>query len=242
MTIFDPTLFYFILAFLLGAIVALSELLSRYSWPLSSILTSGAGLMYLLLNAIVSILAYFAAVEWNWMPALTGQYEFWRVLAVGILGMAFLRSSFANVKLGGKEVSAGLCLLITIFEKRAERALDQDVALERYGNVTQLVQGLTYRVTRNYLCAVTEGVLRSLSKVEAKTFQDDVAGIDALDVDDSTKMELFSMRIIDITGLKLFTNLAQIAKTKFSSVIETDQKISAQKLLGLKAAKKLFSE
>lgn len=85
---------YYIFAFIIGFIVGLSELLSRYPWPVLSIFKSVDGWIYLLLNSIAAVLAYQVAVDWQLIPDISDKGELWRVFFASLFGMGILRSFF----------------------------------------------------------------------------------------------------------------------------------------------------
>jgi hypothetical protein len=227
-------------AFLIGTSVGLSELLSRYSWTFRDIIMLSAGLTYLGLNGGVAVVAYLAAVQWNLLSVLHDKNELWRVLAISLLAMAALRSAFANIRIGGKEVAAGLASFIEIFLRRAERELDQKLGLGRLEAIADALEGLTYAATKDYFLAMTEGVMRSLTKPDVEGLQNDVSKIDALEVDDATKMALLGMRIVERTDLSLFVSLAQRAKVQLASANRLATERASDRIQRLAAARNLL--
>lgn len=208
---------WMVLAFAIGAIIALSELLSRYSWKIKVIVSSCGGWLYMALNGSTAILVYCASVEWEFYAGLEGKSEFWRTIVVSFLAMAVLRSSFFNVKIGNREFGAGFSAFIDIFKGYAERSLDQSVAQKHLEAITPLVCELTYAASKDYLYSMCEGSLRSVAKTEMANLNKDLEKIDKMEVNDSTKMRLFAVRISEVTGLKLFKCLAADAKNNLSN-------------------------
>ena len=231
----------YLLALVIGAFVGLSELLSRYTWTLRSVMASAAGLSYLGLNGIAAMFAYFAAVQWNFHAGLEGKSEFWRVLVISSLAMAALRSSFINLQIGNRQFGAGFASILEIFMHRAERVLDQKLVKDRWGKVAPIIEGLTYRATKTYLAAVSEMALRSLSAQENNILQQDLAKIDVLEVEDGIKMQLFAMRIVEKTSLELFISFAETARIKLAVENERVNEEKVNKMQRLKDAKKLLA-
>ena len=104
------------------------------------------------------------------------------------------------------------------------------------------MEGLTYTVTKTYLFAVSEGVLRSISKQEIEVLNKHVARIDSLAVNDATKMQLFAMRIVEVTGLELFVSFAKAARVNLGDENLLATKQRATKLKKLSEVKALLSE
>jgi hypothetical protein len=227
---------YFALAFLVGGFVGLSELLSRYAWKFGDIVRSGWGLVYLIANGIVATIAYTAALQWGLLPDLAAKAEAWRACVIAILSMAVLRSALFNIKVGDKDVGIGLTAFIEIYLRHAERVLDQRIQNTRWQTISELVDGMSYSGTRNYLFAVAQGVLRSLSHDEVEALRNEVAKIDLLEADDPTKMEIFAMRISEKTGLELFIAFAERAKAIYP-IRDTSGARIAAKLQQLAEAK-----
>lgn len=218
------------LATLIGAGVGLSELLSRYSWTIRNICSSAAGWAYLAINGAAALLAYLFAVDWGFDKGLTGKPEGWRVLAVSLLAMVFLRSSLATIRIGDREVGVGLVSLVEVFLRRAEKVLDQGVSRDRWTNVGARTSELTYDATRAYFVTVAESLLRSLNDTERDSWHRELTKIDESDVDADTKMRLLAICIADRLGDDLFATIADNAKQQFADAIgrekrkrETDQ-------------------
>lgn len=224
----------------IGALVGLAELLSRYNWTIRRIVCSSSGFAYLAINGAVAALAYAAAVDSGFLIPADGKAEHWRVVIVSLGAMAAFRSAFAHLKIGGQDFPAGFAAIVDIFKRRAERVLDQDVAEERIERIAPLVEGLTYAATRNYLYAVTEGALRSVSEQEIEVLRKDFAKIDGLEVEDATKMQLLAIRIVELTSLELFVLFAKRAQKQLAPQNAAEIERAAQKRQKFAAARRLF--
>jgi hypothetical protein len=232
---------YCFTAFALGGLVSLAELLSRYKWTLREIGRSSAGWSYLGLSGAAALVAYLLAVDWELDLGLKDKNEIWRVLAVASLGMVVLRSSFANLRIGDKDFPAGPAAILEFAMSRAEKSLDRKLALERWESLRSVVDGLTYAATRNYLMAVSEGTLRSLSSKEIVTIRADVEKIDKLEVDDVTKMKLFAFRLTEDISLELFKSFATAAKVELAAANQLAAKQVSKSLQRLAEIKKTLT-
>jgi len=231
---------YFLISFTVGCIVALSELLGRYSWSLSDILRSAAGRAYLMLNGAISLIAYLAALDWKLGLGLEGRSEIWRVLLVSISAMAVIRSAFLNVKVDGKEVSAGFALIFDIFVRRSERVLDQELTEKMWLEITPIIKGMSYKETHSHLMVLSKGALRSISKEEEEALEQALSKIDRLEVDDSTKMQLLAMLLVHKTSISLFKTLAAQVKEQNLTENKLAKDSVADKLSKLKQLKEEF--
>jgi hypothetical protein len=203
-------------AFFVGAAIALSELLSRYSWRIRSIIFSSGGLLYMSVNGGVAALVYYASVQWELFAGLKEKSEFWRTLVVSFLAMAILRSSL-NFKVGNHEFGAGFSAFIDVFKGYAERILDQNVTKDQLEAIGPFIVSLTYVGSRNFLLSMCGTALQSIRKDEKAVLDSDLKKIDQMTVSDSAKMRLFALRLSQITGVKLFKCIAADAKNCLSS-------------------------
>jgi hypothetical protein len=202
-------------AFAVGAFVGLSELLSRYtSAGAFEIARLRGGKSYLVLNGLVAVLAYYAAVDWQINLGLEGKSEIWRVLLISVASMAILRTSFLNLRFGDKEVPTGMATFVQIFLTRSERSLDQELEGARYTRIGNVLKGLTYESVRKHILVESRLLLKSLTPKDLNDLDEAAKKIDEVDLEDDTKMKLLSRRIIDIIGENLFVKIAQTIKNE----------------------------
>jgi len=197
---------YFV-SFLIGGLVGLTELLSKYTWSFCNIFKNSAGWLYISVSGSGSLLAYFFIVSFGLMPSVKATGWFWHVFISSVLGVAVFRSSFANLDVGGKQFSAGVGVILDVFKKRAERNLDQDIQDSLYITVLPLVSKLSFAAAKDHLVLLSSEVLRSLSDQEKKEYLKGVDRISKLTAPDSSKMVVFSLLLINLTGEKLFKTI-----------------------------------
>ena len=215
------------LAAVVGASVGLSELLSRYAWSIKTIVSTGAGWWYLAINGFVAALAYQAAIDWGISVGLTGKPEWWRAVIVALLSMAFLRSAFANIRIGDRNVGVGLVTFVEVFKTRAERQLDQRLTQERWTKVGSVVADLTYESAGEYLVSVTMTILPSLTDAEREIVLRDTSKIRELEVESGAKMLMLAMCLERWLGQELLSQIAADASKRFLAVA-TEQKRQAE--------------
>jgi hypothetical protein len=208
---------YCVTAFALGGLVGLTELLHRYKWNLCDIGGCAAGWFYICLNGIASLAAYLLAVDWNLYFGLEGKSEVWRVILVSSMSLTLLRVSFAKLHSEHPESAAGPSAILQFAMGRAEKSLDRKLALKRWESIQSVVIGLNFKKARPYILAVSETTLRALSTSEINILRNDVAKIDALDVEDVVKMKLFAYRLTEEITLELFESFAKAAKTELGT-------------------------
>lgn len=226
----------YLIAFLIGLIVGLSELLGRYDYAISSIFSSGASWCYIGFNGLISVLGYQASIDWNLSFGIPAGLVYWKIFVVSLMAMAILRSAF-TIKVGEQNFGVGLVTIIDIFMKRAKTRLDQKLTLERWDEVGSKLTGLTYEATRNYFVTVALAILPSASPEEAERTQNSVNKIGILEVDADTKMQLLAMFLSGKLGAKLFTRIAADAAGKFAEEVKRERDQRHDKMTRLTALK-----
>lgn len=132
----------------IGALVGISELVSRYRDEPTRALFTMPAVLYVALNAIAALLALGIGgvqVANAGEPGVLGVH--WGlVLACGLGAMAILRSALFVVRTDGKDLQVGPGSLVQMLLDAADRALDRLRAEERAWTVAKLMETLTSRV------------------------------------------------------------------------------------------------
>lgn len=126
-------LWYIVLAGILGATVGTSELVSRYRDEPSQALRSPPALMYLILNALVSVSVYALLTHYGrtLIPALAND-PLMRSITAGFGAMAILRSKFFTLRTEkGEDIGIGPDAAIAAFLSAADRGVDRARAKRR---------------------------------------------------------------------------------------------------------------
>jgi len=228
-------MFFFnvLLAFLIGFAAAFAELLSRYSDP-KKIFSTYPSWVYLFINAGTSALVYYLLVEFKW---LEGTNESMRVLAAGTSAMAILRSSFASIKIGGKQVEAGLASILQVFLNWADRAFDQYRSSSNLTEVKRIMTNVDFKKAMTALPTTCFNSMKSVPDDEQKRVGTDLVALSENDdLDDTTKAINLGSILADVTGLQLLdkaksTLFDSIKKDENDQGQETDRKELLRKQL-----------
>lgn len=131
------------LAAVLGMVLAGSELLSRYrDQPVRAVL-SQPGLIYLLVNGLISALVYGLLVRFssNLFPVVQTDRLLGAMIA-GLGAMAVLRSKFFSFRTqAGDDISIGPDVIASAYLDSANRSIDRDRAVSRLALVFSLTAG-----------------------------------------------------------------------------------------------------
>jgi hypothetical protein len=132
----------------IGALVGISELVSRYRDEPTRALFTMPALLYVALNAVAGLLALGLGAS---LVNDTGEVgmlgvRWGLVLACGLGAMAILRSALFVVRTDGKDLQVGLGSLVQTLLDSADRALDRLRAEERAWTVAKLMEQLMSRI------------------------------------------------------------------------------------------------
>lgn len=125
---------------LLGALVGVGELVSRYRDAPGRALWTLPALIYVALNAVAGLVALALAT-----PITQGQSPIARVLIAGFGAMAVLRSSVFVVRSGEQDVAVGPSSLLQIVIGAADRAVDRHRARVRASAVAAVMNGVVFK-------------------------------------------------------------------------------------------------
>lgn len=130
-----------IYSILIGIVVGISELLSRY--PETKYLFKSAKMVsiaYILFNGLISIIALF--ILWYFKDqdaASLDSVDYGSVLIAGFGGMMILRSSLFSVEVKGKPIEIGLVQIVNVFLKVIERKIRNKMAPDKLSEVADII-------------------------------------------------------------------------------------------------------
>lgn len=196
----------FILVFAAGVVVGLGELLSRHrDYPLEAI-ASAPSAFYLILNGLLSILALLvvrlAPPDWLMTTDTTPVLDLLKtVLLVGFGAAAFFRSSFFKLRTNDGELSVGPGLIIEVFLKVIDEAVDRRLGETRLDDVTKIMQGVSFVKAKTELPTLCFGALRRLADGDQQAMALEVRRLtDATDMTDQSKAVSLGLALMTVTG------------------------------------------
>jgi hypothetical protein len=192
-------------AFLLGGAVGIGELLTRYRDAPTRALISGAGGVYVLVNAGASVGALALARTFGWFAPVTGvppeASDFWtQVLTAGFGSMAVLRSSLFVVKSGGEDVAVGPSALMTALLDAADRGVDRRRAEARAAAAAELISNLSPEKALMVLPDVFFALMQNLSSDNRLEIREKVTSIEQLSVPPRVKLLCFCALAMTYVG------------------------------------------
>lgn len=194
--------YLYVITFLVGCISALAELLSRYD-RIGQIFTFLSSWLYLFINGSAAILAYWFISEYNLDFGTLTKTEIGKIIIAGTSSMVILRSSFANIKNGNKNIEAGLASITGVFLKNADRALDRKRSIEDYKEIEQIMQNVDFNKAKVDLPLICLGMMKNVTLEEQQLLANDIIKLSQDAASDKAKSINLGVLVSDTTGLEL---------------------------------------
>lgn len=136
---------YLIVA-VIGALVGLGELVSRFRDRPLSIFSAAGGWVYIAVNASASAVALLLVRKLGWDFGQKGnRVELFQVLGSAFGAMAILRSTLFVAKIGDQDVSIGPSVVIASLLGVADRGVDRRQAKHRNEKVAEIMKDIDYQ-------------------------------------------------------------------------------------------------
>lgn len=208
----------FLSVFLIGALVAVGELTSRYKDdPVKAIISAPAG-VYVAVNGLASVGALVFAHTFGWtFGATDGQIRVIQVLVAGFGAIALFRTSLFNVTVADQAIGVGPSVLLNVILTAADRAVDRGRALDRSQAVVGIMKDISFdnsadsiqlfctRLMQNALPTETDRIAQTVSTLRDKLNKD---------VPDQVKSYVFGLSLLGLVGEKVLRkSIEQLGST-----------------------------
>jgi hypothetical protein len=208
----------YLLVFLAGALVGLAELLTRHrDYPVDAAV-SLPSLCYLVLNGALSMLALLIVnlSPPDWLRSPGGLDPVKTTLLVGFGAAAFFRSSFFKLRTPDGDVSIGPGLIIDVFLKVIDEAVDRKLGEKRVDDASAIMANVVFAKAAKALPAFCFAALRRLPPEAQQQFAFQLDQLNkSTDMDDDTRAVLLGQAIMTLTGRRIL----------IKAVRQLDQKI-----------------
>jgi hypothetical protein len=186
----------------LGALVSLGELVSRYrDSPRLSLLGSFAAWLYCILNAVVSISALRLMNVFNLTFGQTGDaLHCMRILAAGVSAIAFFRTSLFTVRVGDQDLGVGPVSFLQVILGAVDREVDRRRASGRAQEVGPLVAGLSYDKASVALPAYCLALMQNLSDEDQKRLGEAVVSLREMQIPENVKLRILAAYLMNAVG------------------------------------------
>jgi hypothetical protein len=186
----------------LGALVGVSELVSRYTDSPENALLTWPGVLYVLVNVLAAASAFglthgFDLLHLDEQSArlLT------ETLVAGVGAMAFFRSSVFTVRVGGSDLAVGPASFLQTIMNAVDRACDRKRARPRAEFISNLMQGVAFDVAAEILPQFCLSAMQNVGLAEKQLVLESIKQIKAnKDIEDDQKSLLLGLQLLNVVG------------------------------------------
>ena len=191
----------FTAAALLGILVGLAELISRYRDAPQSVLYSRPALLYLALNGAASSLALALIRAFGWTFGAAPDTVRWtQLLVAGVGAMALFRASLFTVRAGDHDIAVGPATFLQIFRDAADREVDRLRARARSLHVGKLMDGVDYGKASDGLIPYCLALMQNVSDDEQQKLVQAVKLLDAEPIEPAIKVRILGLLVTNVVG------------------------------------------
>ncbi len=186
----------------LGALVGVSGIATRYRDEPTRVLGTLPALLYVLLNAAVSVLAYGLAYTFGWdfgapSPEATPLVQ---AIVAGLGGMVLLRSSVYTLRVGDQDVSIGPYALLQSLLNMLDREVDRHRAKSRAATISRIMKDVSFERAYQPLPAYCFALMQNLDHEEQARFANALKAIYTSQMSDHTKALLLGAQLLNLVG------------------------------------------
>jgi hypothetical protein len=204
----DASVWEYTIVAVIGGLLGLCELISRYRDEPALVIRSGAAIGYIFINVAAALIALLLLVifrvTFNVDPAqASNKLIVLRLLAAGLGAMAFFRSSLFTLKLGDKDVPLGPGLVLQILLDVTDRATDRNRAGPRAVVITDIMADIDFEKARLALPAYCFGLMQNVSGAEQTAIRQQVDGLRQPEISPPIRSYLLGLLLMNVVGEKV---------------------------------------
>ncbi len=213
-----PEKILYYVVFTLGATVGYIELIGHSPEGPLRIFKMFAAYIYLIVNGLASILAYWIIVTTNvtFSKDNIAINSFLQVTIGGLTALAFLRSYFARVKIGEKEVDVGLVPLLQAILDNVMKAFERKRSNVNVTYLSQLMTGIDFdkaKLDIPALCIELQGAISEQQGVELGKKMEELSKQSLMN---TTKCIAMGQAIAKIAGSEFLDNVVNTLREKIA--------------------------
>jgi len=197
----------FALTGLFGALVGITELISRYKDAPFLAISNPPALLYIFLNFLLSVSALYCIQVFEWFPPSdTGNQQthtIMQVLLAGFGAMAFFRSSIFTVRVGDTDVGVGPSGLAQIVLDAADRAIDRNRAKPRAEAVADIMASVDFDKASHALPTYCFALMQNVSPEEQQMVARQVEALKNANMNDKVKCLSLGLLLMNLAGESL---------------------------------------
>jgi hypothetical protein len=114
--------------------------------------------------------------------------------------MALFRTSLFTVHAGDRDIGVGPSSLLQIFRDAADRAVDRLRAQDRSGDVSRVMEGISYDKASRGLTLYCLALMQNVPDDEQKRLDDSLALLDNAAIDPAIKVRILGLHLMNVVG------------------------------------------
>jgi predicted transcriptional regulator len=194
-----------VIAAILGVLLAIAELVSRYRDDPATAVLSAPAAVYVIVNAGASAGALYLLHVFNWTFGLTGTpLVVTQVLTAGFGSAALFRSSLFNVATGDQNIGIGPSALLNVILKAADRAVDRQRAVIRAAQTRTIMKGLRFDKGAESLWKYCVAAMQNITPAEAKAVENKISELrdpeKNRNLPDAVKSYILGLELLTLVG------------------------------------------
>lgn len=195
----------YVIAAALGALIGLSELLTRYRDGPVSLIFAVSAWLYLLINACASAaaLTMIHILGLKLGGKSSHEIEAYQILLAGFGSAALFRSSFFLATVSGRDVGIGPLVILTSLLESADRGVDRHRAARRASSVSVAMKGISFAKAYIALPTYCLALLQNVSPADQLALRNSVDLLRSTEMTDSQRSIALGLELLSIGGLSV---------------------------------------
>ncbi|NUT47313.1 MAG: hypothetical protein HOV94_08370 [Saccharothrix sp.] len=209
----------YVVACLVGALVGVAELASRYRDNPFALVGVPSAWLYAVLNAVASGTALLLVRTFGWTFGGTTPegVATLQVLVASLSALALFRSSLFTVRIGAQDVGVGPSTLLATLLAVADRSVDRMRAKDRSSKVVQIMADVSFTKARQALPTFCLGLLQNVTPNEQRELGVAVDALAASRMTDNQKSYALGLLLLNVVGPQVLAQAVSALKTELSA-------------------------
>lgn len=228
---------FYILALVIGAVIGLSELVSRYKdAPLRALLNFPAAL-YVGINGVASLAALAVVRQMGWLNDVAPDNPINTLviqsLAAGLSAMALFRTALFNIRVANADVGIGPAAFLQILLAAADRACDRKRAGPRAAAIQEIMQDVSFALAKQALPTFCFGLMQNVSGDEQRAVGIIVKDLEGSNMPEAFKANNLGLSLMNVVGESVLRQAVNMVRGNITALPQPIvQSIETLSLLG----------
>ena len=199
-----PNYWPIVTASALSALLAISELVTRYRDDPTAAVLSTPAVVYVAVNVAAALGALYLIHVFGLSFGAKGTArEVTQVLVAGLGSAALFRTSLFNVSVGDEIIGIGPSAILSIILAAADRAVDRQRAVIRAVRAEELMKGISFSKNADELLAYCVATLQNVAPSEAKAIENRISDLQNSkndNISDTIKSYILGLDLLTLVG------------------------------------------